>query len=357
VLGAWVAWLAAGRLTMYETSASARVEAGRAVHPVDAAAGGRVLATPGLRLDAAVRAGDVLVELDARAERIELARERERLAALQAQRAALASRLDAEGRVLAQARGAVDATARESAARVREARSAADLAGDEERRTAALADAGSVAQAELGRARSAAERASAEVDAALSTGAAAEARARQGVAETEARLGGLRSDAASLDAEVARSRAAARRWELEVERKTVRAPVAGRLARVEPVRAGEVLAAGARVADVVPADGRLRIVAELPVRATGRVRPGQTARLRLDGFPRTRHGSVVARVARIGAEPRGGRVRVECDVVSAPPSVPLQHGLAGTLEIEVGATSPAALFAWSVADAARGTKP
>ena len=158
---------------------------------------------------------------------------------------------------------------------------------------------------------------------------------------------------ASLDAEAARAAAAARRWTLEVERRTVRAPVDGRLARVEAVRPGQVLAPGARVAEVVP-PGRMRIVADLPAEATGRIRAGQTARLRLDAFPPTRYGTVQARVARVGAEPRGGRVRVECEVVRAPAGIPLQHGLAGTLEIAVGAETPAALLAGAADRALRG---
>lgn len=356
LLAAWGAWLAAGRLTMYETSASARVETGPAVHPVDAAAGGRVVSVPGLRLEMTVRKGDVLLEMDAAAERIELRRERDRTASLQAQRRALDARMASEARVLAQARGTAEASEAEGEARVRQARSAAELAREEERRLSALERSGGISRAEAERARSAAAQAEADLDAARSGGAAATARARQEAAEAEAALDALRGEAAQLEAEITRSRSSADRWALEVERKTVRAPVAGRLARVEPVRPGEVLSPGARVADVVP-DGRLRVVAELPVRATGRVRPGQPARLVLDGFPRARHGSVRARVARVGTEPRGGRVRVECDVVSAPPSVPLQHGLAGTLEIAVGRVSPAALLAGSVGSAGREGGP
>jgi hypothetical protein len=130
--------------------------------------------------------------------------------------------------------------------------------------------------------------------------------------------------------------------------------VDGRLARVEAVRPGQVLAPGARVAEVVPA-GRTLVVAEVAAEATGRVRAGQTARLRLDAFPPTRYGTVLARVARVGAEPRAGRVRVECEVVRAPAGIPLQHGLAGTLEIAVGRATPVQLLAGAADRALRGS--
>ncbi|HYH80131.1 MAG TPA: HlyD family efflux transporter periplasmic adaptor subunit [Longimicrobium sp.] len=352
-VAAWGVWMATARLTLYEASAAARVETGRAVHPVDAPAVGRVASAAGLRLDAEVRAGDVLVVLDAGAERIELERERGLAVSIQRERAALAARLDDEGRVLARTRDALAASAGEAAARVREAESARRLAEAQRGRAEALHAAGSISTAELGNARAAAEQAASAADALRSAGAAGEARGRQAAAESEARANALRGSLAALEAEAARAAAAARRWELEIERKTIRAPVDGRLARVEAVRPGQVLPAGARVAEVVPA-GAMRIVAELPAEAVGRVRAGQTARLRLDAFPPTRYGTVLARVARVGAEPRAGRVRVECEVVRVPAGIPLQHGLAGTLEIAVGAETPASLLAGAADRALRG---
>jgi len=354
-VAAWAGWMATARLTLHEASAAARVEADRAVHPVDAASGGRVVEAPGLRLDAAVRAGDVLVVLDAGAERIELERERGHLASLGGERAALVARLDDEARVRARTGDAVAASAGEAAARLREAESASRFADAQARRAVSLHAAGSISDEELGRARTAAEQAASQVDALRSGGAAGTARGRQAAAEAEARIDALRGELAALDAEASRGAAAVRRWELEIARKTIRAPVAGRLARVEPVRPGQVLAPGARVAEVVP-PGSLRIVAELPTASTGRVRTGQAARLRLDAFTPTRYGTVVARVARVGAEPRGGRVRVECDVVRVPAGIPLQHGLAGTLEIDVGAATPAALLAGAADRALRGSR-
>jgi membrane fusion protein (multidrug efflux system) len=353
VVAAWAAWMGAARLTLYEGSSAARIEADRAVHPVDAPSGGRVVDASGLRLGAAVHAGDVLVALDGRAERIELERERGHLASLRDERVALAARLEDEQRILARSRDALAASAGESAARVRQAESASRFADAQAGRGAVMGAAGAISDAEVGRLRATAEQASADVQRARAAGASADAQGREGIAEGEARIDQLRGELASLDADSARSAAAVRRWEIEVERKTLRAPVDGRLARVEAVRPGEVLAPGARVAEVVP-PGSLRIVAELPVRATGRVRVGQSATLRLDAFPPTRYGVVLARVARVGAEPRGGRVRVECEVVSAPPGIPLQHGLAGALEIAVGAATPAELLAGAADRAVRG---
>jgi membrane fusion protein (multidrug efflux system) len=94
---------------------------------------------------------------------------------------------------------------------------------------------------------------------------------------------------------------------------------------------------------VVPR-GQPRAVALFPVAAVGRVRPGQPARLRLDGFPWTQYGVLTARVADVGDEAREGLIRVELSLDHDPTSaIPLGNGLPGTAEVEVDHVSPATL--------------
>ena len=82
-----------------------------------------------------------------------------------------------------------------------------------------------------------------------------------------------------------------------------------------------------------------------PAAALGRIRPGQAARLRLEGFPWVQYGSLAARVSRVGSELRDGRIRVELDVPPQSSSrIPLQHGLPGAVEIEVERVAPATLL-------------
>jgi hypothetical protein len=67
--------------------------------------------------------------------------------------------------------------------------------------------------------------------------------------------------------------------------------------------------------------------------------------MRLDGFPWAQYGMVAATVTRVGSEVHDGRVRVELWVHRDPGSqIPLQHGLPGTLEVEVERVSPARLM-------------
>jgi hypothetical protein len=107
-----------------------------------------------------------------------------------------------------------------------------------------------------------------------------------------------------------------------------------------PVRvsgASRVEAAGA---------GEWRASAWLPARvALGRVRPGQRARLSLDAFPPVQYGMYAAVVARVSLDEASERVRVELRVdPPAPGRQPLEPGLRGTVEIEVGRVSPLKLL-------------
>jgi membrane fusion protein (multidrug efflux system) len=96
---------------------------------------------------------------------------------------------------------------------------------------------------------------------------------------------------------------------------------------------------------VVP-KGDLIIVAEFnPAAVLGRVRQGQRAHLRLDGFPWTQYGSVDATVGRVASEVRDGLVRIELvPALAAVPNAIAQHGLPGTVEISLEQVSPAVLM-------------
>ena len=134
------------------------------------------------------------------------------------------------------------------------------------------------------------------------------------------------------------------RREREAERRSIRAPVAGRLGDVTPLQVGAVIREGDRLASIIP-DGRVRVVAEFPPTALGRTRPGQPARLRLDGFPWLQYGRLSATVTRIASEPRERRVRVELALERAA-NLPnfLQHGLPVTVEVEVERVTPVVLL-------------
>jgi membrane fusion protein (multidrug efflux system) len=219
----------------------------------------------------------------------------------------------------------------------------AQFASSEERRLNALRAQGlaSISDSE----RTARDARQARADANAQGLAAERVRREQLTRETDrnARLGALESTMRELDAQERVARADLARLRYEIERRKSRAPLDGRIADAEILTLGSVVRQGERLGMVVPV-GKLRIIAHYAPSAAGRIRTGQSARLRLDGFPWTQYGSIAARVAAVATELRDSTLRVELTVAGpVPPAVPLQHGLPGSVDVEVDFVSPAQL--------------
>lgn len=340
---AWLAWFIAAEVRVLETSLQARIEVQQAAHPVEAAVAGRVMAAT-VQVGRMVAAGEVLFELDASAEALQLKEQ-------QAQLNALAPRLDSLRREIAlreqgQQEDQLAGSAALEAARRRhqEGVAAASFAREQARRMLEESSFGGVAQIEAARAQSEAVRLSAASDALAADARRIEADSRQRARGAEAQVQSLRSQMAALDGEAAGLRAGMDRLAWSIGQRQVRAPVAGRIAEAAVVGVGANVLPSQRLATVVPA-GRLGAVADFaPAAALGRIQPGQGARLRLDGFPWVQHGSLGARVLRVGSEIRDGRVRVELVLdTDAAARTWLQHGLPGSVEITIEQASPLTL--------------
>jgi len=160
----------------------------------------------------------------------------------------------------------------------------------------------------------------------------------------QARLARLKRETILLKGKIDTTKATIKQLEYELERRRIRAPVAGQLGEIAELKLGAFVREGDKLGTIVP-PGELKAIAHFPPPAAlGRIRPGQFAQLRLEGFPWTQYGSISATVASVANEPRQGRVRVELVVHSHPDSsIPIQHGLPGTLEIKVDSVSPATL--------------
>jgi len=343
VLAGWSGWFFGVPVTVVEVTGTARLEVGRTAHPVTATAAGLVMESH-VELGREVKAGEVLVDLDARALVLALAEKRASIAAIDRKVQPIADEITAQRRALRDAEAAARARSGEARARSREAEAAARFAdGESERQGLLRAD--GLAQA-VDVARAAAERdvRRAEVDAARIGERRVVAEAQGHDSELRGKLARLEREQAEIVGARATEEAAAASLEHAVELRRIRAPIDGTLGEVAALPRGAVLKEGDPIAAVVPA-GQLRIIATFPpATAFGRIRPGQAARLRLDGFPWTQYGEVRARVSRVASEPREGQARVELTVLpDARSAIPMEHGLPGTLEIEIERALPAVL--------------
>jgi len=342
-LGAWAAWFLSAKIVLYETTETAWLAAEREAHPIAAPVGGRVSAVRAA-ISQRVKAGEVLVELEGEEQSTRLEEERARQAALVGQIQALRQQIASGGQGLGEQRRASGAAAAEVRARSAEADAASRLADQEAARQERLLAEGLVSPSVAERARSEAEQ----------RRAAAESWRRQldrltwsertGESDRQGEIDELRRDLALLEGQAAAATATVRRLERDLALRTIRSPVTGRVGQLAPVRVGSVLAAGAQLGMVVP-EGELKVIADFPpASAIGRIRPGQSARVLLKGFPSIQYGHLPATVARVASEPRNGRIRVELDARPASGSrLPLQHGLPSAVEVEVERVTPAVL--------------
>ena len=342
LLSAWTAWFTLGSVRVLERSEVARVEVDGAPQLIQASVSGSVAASH-LVLGRQVRAGEVLVELDARAEQLALDEAASRRNAASAQldflRTELAAALEA---TQADRKAALVARAQ---ARARRQQSSTHLrfAEEEARRLSGLPR-GQVAEIQVLRAVSEKESraASAEVSALDETRLLSVLRV--GTSDRLAATAKLQREIAMLEGEVNTQSASMARLTHEIERRKLRSPVSGRLGDIAMLRDSTVVREGDHLARVIP-HGELRVVAEFAQgTAVGRLRPSQPARVRLTGFNWAEYGTLSASVSSVGSEPHQDRVLVVLRLLGeAPERIPLQHGLSGVVEVEVEHATPLSL--------------
>jgi multidrug resistance efflux pump len=348
--GVWSTWLVVARVPVYQVSEAARLEVER-VHPIASPVTGRVVATA-LALGREVKAGDVLLEIEAEREQLETAEERTRLSTVASEITALQGEIRAEQDALQQARRAAQAALEEASQRLSVAESAATQAAEDVRRFTLLEQQGLVSAADGQKARADARGRRAEAEAARA--GIDKLRAEQGVADRRGRLASLLRQGVALEGQRTTTASTVARREREAERRRLRAPVAGRLGDVIRIQIGAIVREGELIAAIVP-DTDVRAVADFAAPALGRLRQGQRARLRLDGFPWTQYGQIDATVTRVASETREQRVRVELTVRRAAGSqIPLRHGMPGVAEIEVERVAPLALLVRSLGQTVSG---
>ena len=342
VLGGWLLWFLLAEIPLHEMSPVARIEVAGAAHHVEAPASGKVVAMAAA-LGRRVKAGDVLVELDATGEELAAAEQRALIESMSAERAALLRQIAAAEAAMIDATSSMPVAVGEAEARQRASQTVAARSRQQAGEAAALATRGLISRADR---RDAAARA--RESAATATAQALEARrialdARSRLGAQLLQLEELRRSLAAMEGEIETGRVKLSRLENDVERRTLVAPVDGTIGEAATLPIGTQVAEGDRLVTVVP-DGELVIAGEFSPRVLGRIRPGQPALFRPQAFPSTQYGALRARVERVASEVRDGTIRVELALLPDPGSaIPLQHGLPGTLEIEVERVSPAEL--------------
>ncbi|CAM2066003.1 HlyD family efflux transporter periplasmic adaptor subunit [Sulfidibacter corallicola] len=344
VIFVWGYWFFFSSLLLFESSDRCRLEQFPPPHPLTTQSAGKV-ANQYMALGQAVQKDEVLLVLDGEELRLEQSSVQAEWRMLERQLAALEDQIRAQKEAVGLIRKEADQARTENEARLREAESRSEQAARESARNEDLFRRGILPEAE-------AQRTSAELNQSRARSEVQRASlARQGTSiGQEAAL--ARAELAELERErevqLARSEWLRNQNALYTHRLRhleIRAPVSGTLADVGTYPSGSFVSQGETLGTILPTGDLIAVAWFEPRQSLARIFPGQRARIKLDGFPWTQFGYLPATVRRTGRETRDGRVRIEIQL--EPPSeyrVPLQHGLPGTVEVEIERISPAALL-------------
>jgi len=344
VATAWGLWAARASVTVYEVSDRARLEIDRAPHPVDAPTSGTVVESR-MQLGRDVAAGDVLVRLDAVAEQFSVREQQEKSMALDAELTALRAQASSLERAREEGARAARALLDETRERLHEVEAPARYAEQELERLERLRAHLLISEHDFERGRADAQRTRASADSARLSLVRIEQEQAARDRDRAAALDQIRGQVARLEGERRGAQDALLRLRVEADRHAVRASASGRLGDVAALRPGAVVQAGQRLGIIVPGGDIVAVAQFPPAVASGRIRHGQRARIRLDGFPWAQYGTVDATVARVANEVRDGAVRVELAVAAASnPRIPLEHGLTGSVEVAVERVTPLTLL-------------
>src|SRR5262249_47128971 len=277
--------------------------------PLQASVAGRVVATR-MILGREVQAGDVLVELDIETERLRLEEERTSLATLSAQLEVLRKEVVAEEQAGREDQQAIRAALDKARVESRGAEEDVGLAQEIAERLSRLRAIGYVAELDLLRTKAEVQKRRTAADALRLDVSRLEKDKRTKENDRKARLEQLRREVSRFEGQIATTTEVIERLAHEIEKRRIRAPLPGRLGEFADWRIGPLVQKGDNLGAIGPA-GQVRIVAHfLPPAALGRIQPGQPARMRLDNFPWTQYGAIVATVTSVASEMRDKQIRV-----------------------------------------------
>lgn len=208
-----------------------------------------------------VRAGDVLFRIDDADYRARLAQADANVEAAVARLRNIDAETELQGSLIRQALAQRRANSAELGL--------AEKASDRRRR---LIESGAISQAHLDESEAARARAEAGVSASTA-----------GVQAQQQRITVLSAQREAAIAAIAQAEAARELARIDLESTVVRAPISGVVGNRQ-VRVGRLVAPGAPLLDIVPVS-ELWVVANFKETQLERIRPGQEARIKVDGYP------------------------------------------------------------------------
>lgn len=363
-VGGLVTWAVVAEVPIVKVSSQARIEPHNAVYRIEPPSAGRVIRSV-MNLDEEVKEGDILIEFDTRAERLELEQSKATVAALEQELGVIREQIANKGSETS-ATGKVDEVAIKEAIEKEAELAPRHKLAQERAQLALKSPTGSISELE-------------KLERATDVDALGFAKTAQSLAITRlkreqyvkgqtltAQMLGLKREELRTTGQIRELKVQIDKLEYQIEKKHYRAPASGRLVDVAELGAGAFIADGQRLGTIVANDADVRVRARFPKEVVGMIQPGQVAQLKLDGYPWTIYGTVPARVTRVGTEPGQqatpeaipNTVRVELDIETPSDSrIQIRHGMTATVEVEIARVSPVALLMRSIGEWRTDTQP
>lgn len=344
----WSWWFTQGAVATWEVTSQATLEVNGKVYRIDSPLDGKV-EQQFLDVEKPVKKGDVLLVLESGRLRLSLAEEQAQFESYEAQLAAAQAQGEANMLALQRAVTEAENLVAKTTSELRTAEANTSVRRDVAERYARLAKEEMVSQIDNLDARAKLDQAKGAENALALSLKLHRSQKKTAVQQLAVARTEMEERTTLLHGSINKSREIIKRLQLEISERTIRAPISGTLGEVAAIQQGRYVAQGFGVCTIVP-DGEPRVFAHFnPGVALGRIRTGQEARVRLQGFPWTQFGSLTARVSKVGGEPRDGLVQVDLELVGETPAhIPLQHGMPGTVEVKIDSLSPWSMILRSI---------
>lgn len=132
---------------------------------------------------------------------------------------------------------------------------------------------------------------------------------------------------------------------LELNKYTIYAPGPGELVQISELPPGNKVSKGQMLATIIDGSQWALHTHFEAADAVGHIKPGQTARVLVDGFPWRQYGSLAAKVEHVAKEGSGSHVEVHLELADNPDSqIPLTYGQPVTVEIQTEKLTPLMLL-------------
>lgn len=343
VLGVWALWFWTARVKMYAMSPQATLHIQRAIYPLEVGQTG-ILKLHALKLGKRFKKGDLLLQLDATTLQLKRKQVEAQLTTITSKIATLKSQIKAEKRARYRASGAYRVAIREARLQSRSAGAQASNREAHRKRMARLIRKGVIAKANYLDAKTNAQTAKATAERLKLQVSRLKLQHQQEQNRSQSTLAALQRDLTSLEGESKITKALLAQHLHELKQYQIRAPRDGHIGTVQELQPGQQLTKGTRVG-VFIAQGTIRIRAQFPPsEALGRIKRGQRGMMRLKGFSWVQYGGLPIVVSDVASIPIKNSILVECNLLPSQSSIPLKHGMPGSIEIILERITPATLF-------------